>query len=256
MDWLTDPQVWAALLTLTALEIVLGIDNIVFISILSGKLPEAQQPKARTIGLALAMLMRVALLFSITWVMGLTADLFTIFGEGISGRDIILVLGGLFLIAKSTHEIHERLEGEEEAGAFRKVPSFTSVIVQIMLLDIVFSLDSVITAVGMAEELWVMVTAVVVAVAIMMVSAGPISEFVHRHPTVKMLALSFLLLIGMMLVAEGFDQHIPKGYIYSAMAFSVFVEMLNLRATKAKKATKPVELRQQPYLKETRPERL
>ena len=248
MDWLTDPQTWGALLTLTALEIVLGIDNIVFISILSGKLPEAQQPRARTLGLARAMIMRVALLFSISWVMGLTADLFTVFGEGISGRDLILLLGGVFLIGKSTHEIHNRLEGEEADRAARTAPSFASVLIQIMLLDIVFSLDSVITAVGMADELWIMITAVVVAVGIMMVSASPISEFVHRHPTVKMLALAFLLLIGVMLVAEGFDQHISKGYIYSAMAFSVFVEMLNLRASKTKKTPPPVELRQQPYL--------
>jgi predicted tellurium resistance membrane protein TerC len=250
VDWLSDPQAWAALLTLTALEIVLGIDNIVFISILSGKLPADQQKRARTLGLLLAMLMRVGLLFSISWVMGLTANLFTVLGEGISGRDLILLLGGLFLIGKSTHEIHNRLEGEEESHKARIAPSFVSVLIQIMLLDIVFSLDSVITAVGMADELWIMVAAVVIAVGIMMISAGPISNFVHKHPTLKMLALAFLLLIGVMLVAEGFEQHISKGYIYSAMTFSLFVEMLNLRAKK-KVAPPPVELRQQPHLPET-----
>ncbi|MGH9815112.1 MAG: TerC family protein [Candidatus Acidiferrales bacterium] len=230
MDWITDPQGWMALLTLTVLEIVLGIDNIVFLSILAGRLPEKQQPRARSIGLAAAMIMRILLLLSITWVMRLTAPLFTIFGNEISGRDLILILGGLFLLAKATHEIHNKLEGETEhtAGA-KRVTSFTSVIIQIMLLDIVFSLDSVITAIGMARDVSIMVIAVIAAVVFMMVFAGAISDFVNRHPTVKMLALSFLLLIGVALLADGFEQHIPKGYIYFAMAFSVFVEMLNLR---------------------------
>ncbi|MGH7808134.1 MAG: TerC family protein [Thermodesulfobacteriota bacterium] len=230
MDWISDPQIWIALITLTSLEVVLGIDNIVFISILAGKLPADQQGKARTVGLALAMLVRIGLLFSLTWIMRLTTPLFSVFGHEISGRDIILIGGGLFLLAKSTYEIHEKLEGEEgQSSAGSALPSFASVIVQIILLDIVFSLDSVITAIGMVNEIWIMITAVVIAVVFMMVSAGLISNFVHQHPTVKMLALSFLLLIGVTLVAEGLGHHIPKGYIYFAMAFSVFVEMLNLR---------------------------
>jgi predicted tellurium resistance membrane protein TerC len=228
MEWL-HPEALIALLTLTVLEIVLGIDNIIFISIVSGRLPEAQQPRARNIGLLLAMFMRIGLLFSISWIVGLTAPLFEVFGYHVSGRDLILLVGGLFLLAKATHEIHNKLEGTEEHSVTKIPPSFTSVIVQIMLLDIVFSLDSVITAVGMADELWVMVTAVVISIGIMLVAAGPISRFVDRHPTVKILALSFLLLIGMSLVAESFHQHIPKGYIYFAMGFSVLVEMLNLR---------------------------
>jgi len=244
MEWLTDPQIWIALVTLTALEIVLGIDNIIFISILAGKLPGNQQGRARTLGLALAMLMRIALLFSLTWIMRLTFPLFSVLGNEISGRDIILILGGLFLLAKSTYEIHDKLEGEEGHSSARVASSFVSVIIQIILLDIVFSLDSVITAIGMANQLWVMIAAVVIAVVFMMVSAGPISDFVHRHPTVKMLALSFLLLIGVSLIAEGLDQHIPKGYIYFAMAFSVFVEMLNLRMRRYK--VEPVKLRE-PY---------
>ena len=246
MDWILDPSLWIAFLTLTVLEIVLGIDNIVFISILAGKLPRAQQARARQLGLALAMLTRVALLFSLAWIIRLTAPLFTVLGQEISGRDLILIGGGLFLIGKSTHEIHNKLEGEEGHESGRVAASFASVIVQIMLLDIVFSLDSVITAVGMVDEVPVMVAAVVIAVGIMMVSAGTISDFVNRHPTVKMLALSFLLLVGMSLIAEGFDQHIPKGYIYFAMGFSVFVEALNLRA---RRRTKPVHLRQ-PYIPE------
>jgi predicted tellurium resistance membrane protein TerC len=229
MEWLTSPEIWAALVTLTVLEIVLGIDNIIFISILASKLPREQQARARRVGLALAMLMRIGLLFSLAWVIRLTAPLFTVLGEEISGRDLILILGGLFLLAKSTHEIHDKLEGEEGRAAGKVAASFAGVLVQIMLLDVVFSLDSVITAVGMADELGVMVAAVVIAVIIMMVSAGTISTFVDRHPTVKMLALSFLLLIGLSLLLEGFDQHIPKGYIYFAMGFSVFVEMINLR---------------------------
>lgn len=244
MEWIADPQAWIALATLTVLEIVLGIDNIIFISILAGKLPHEQQAKARTLGLALAMLTRVALLFSLTWIMRLTAPWFTVLENEISGRDIILIVGGLFLLAKSTHEIHNKLEGEAEQTTTRKATSFGSVIVQILLLDIVFSLDSVITAIGMANNLSIMIIAVVIAVVFMMWSAKPVSEFVHHHPTVKMLALSFLLLIGVTLIAEGFDQHISKGYIYFAMAFSVFVEMLNLRLRKPK--TEPVVLRQTP----------
>jgi predicted tellurium resistance membrane protein TerC len=235
MDWLMDPHAWVGFATLLALEIVLGIDNVVFISILAGKLPTSQQAKARLLGLGLAMVMRIVLLFSIAWVIRLTAPLFTIFNQEISGRDLILIIGGLFLIAKATHEIHQKLEGEEGRRSSAYVaPTFTSVIVQILLLDIVFSLDSVITAVGMVDRLSIMVSAVVIAVIFMMMFAGPIGRFVEWHPTVKMLALSFLLLIGMTLIAEGLDQHIPRGYIYSAMAFSVFVEMLNLRAQKAK----------------------
>ena len=246
MDWLTDPQIWIALATLTFLEIVLGVDNVIFISILSGKLPPAQQRRARRWGLLGAMLTRVGLLFSLAWIIRLTRPWFSIIGHEISGRDLILILGGLFLLGKSTYEIHDRLEGDE-GHASKKVPaSFTSVIIQIMLLDIVFSLDSVITAVGMVDELWVMIAAVIISVLIMMVSAEPISNFVHRHPTVKMLALSFLLLIGTSLLLEGFDQHIPKGYIYFAMGFSVFVEMINLRL---RRITPPVHLHE-PYIPE------
>jgi predicted tellurium resistance membrane protein TerC len=248
MEWLLDPQVWLAFLTLTVLEIVLGIDNVIFIAILAGKLPHEQQQRARVIGLGLAMLMRIALLFALTWIIRLTAPLFTVLGEEISGRDLILLVGGLFLLGKSTYEIHEKLEGEEGHASASVKPSFTSVIIQILLLDIVFSLDSVITAVGMADRIGVMIAAVVVAVAFMMVFAGPISRFVERHPTVKMLALSFLLLIGVTLVAEGLDRHIPKGYIYFAMAFSVGVEMLNLRLRRPQ--TAPVKLHE-PYVRET-----
>ena len=235
-----DLQILIALGTLTFLEIVLGVDNIIFISILSGKLPAAQQPAARRIGLLGAMLTRIGLLFSLTWVIRLTAPWITLFGHELSGRDLILILGGLFLLAKSTYEIHDKLEGEEGHASRRVHSSFTTVVVQIMLLDIVFSLDSVITAVGMVDQLWVMITAVIVSVALMMVSAENISRFVHRHPTVKMLALSFLLLIGMSLLLEGFDQHIPKGYIYFAMGFSVFVEMINLRL---RRRVEPVHLK-------------
>jgi predicted tellurium resistance membrane protein TerC len=241
MEWIADPGIWVALVTLTALEIVLGIDNIIFISILSGRLPKHQQQRARTIGLALAMITRIGLLFSLTVIMRLTAPLFILFTDEISGRDIILIIGGLFLIAKSTHEIHNRLEGEESSGKQSKAVSFGSVLVQVILLDIVFSLDSVITAIGMTDKLGVMVAAVMLAVVFMMFSATAISDFVHRRPTVKMLALAFLLLIGVTLVAEGFDQHIPKGYIYFSMAFSVFVEMLNLRLRKS--SASPVQLR-------------
>lgn len=232
MGWLLDPQAWIAFVTLTVLELVLGIDNIVFISILAGKLPSSQQNKARLIGLGLAMLMRILLLFSVVWLIRLTAPLFTVLGNEISGRDMILIAGGLFLLGKSTHEIHGKLEGDRRRVLGMIPPSFSSVIVQILLLDAVFSLDSVITAVGMVNQIGIMVAAVVVAVLFMMVSAKTISNFVEHHPTVKMLALSFLLLIGMTLVAEGLDQHIPKGYIYFAMGFSVFVETLNLKLRK------------------------
>ena len=249
IESLTDPQIWIALGTLTFLEIVLGVDNIIFISILSGKLPEEQQVRARRLGLLGAMVTRVLLLFSLAWIIRLTQPWFTVFGQEISGRDLILILGGLFLLGKATYEIHDKLEGEEGHASKRVAASFMSVIIQIMLLDIVFSLDSVITAVGMVDELWVMVAAVIIAVGIMMVSAEPISAFVHRHPTVKMLALSFLLLIGLSLMAEGFDHHIPKGYIYFAMGFSVFVEMINLRL---RKANKPVQLHDR-YTEEQRP---
>ena len=240
MELLTNPESLIALLTLTVLEIVLGIDNIIFISILSGKLPKEQQNRARLTGLGLAMITRILLLFSIVWIMKLTLPLFTALGQEISGRDIILIAGGLFLLAKSTFEIHDKLEGGEMHESRRTAKSFSNVIVQILLLDIVFSLDSVITAVGMANNIIIMVLAVVIAVGVMMVSSKSISEFVEKHPTIKMLALSFLLLIGVSLIAEGLEQHIPKGYIYFAMAFSVFVEMLNL---KMKSKSKPVELR-------------
>jgi predicted tellurium resistance membrane protein TerC len=239
MDWIADPSIWIAFLTLTVLEIVLGIDNIVFISILAGKLPLAQQARARTIGLTLAMVTRVLLLLTLAWMVRLTAPLFVVLGQAISGRDLILLGGGLFLVAKSTREIHHKLEGEDRTAG-RGHSSFRSVIIQILLLDIVFSLDSVITAVGMVEEVGVMIAAVMVAVGVMLLSAGPIGRFVDRHPTVKMLALSFLLLIGVTLIAEGFEQHISKGYIYFAMGFSVFVETLNLRLQRG--APPPVRL--------------
>ena len=239
MEWLSDPQIWIAFLTLSVLELVLGIDNIIFISILSGKLPAEEQPRARFIGLSLALIMRVILLFSLTWVMGLVEPLFTVFNQSVSGRDLILLIGGLFLIGKSTHEIHGSLEGEEGHAAKKVYASFVSVIVQITLLDIVFSLDSVITAIGMVDNIWVMIAAVTVSIVAMMFFAKPIGEFVEKHPTIKMLALAFLLLIGFTLVAEGFHQHIPKGYIYGAMAFSVFVEILNMRL---RKKGKPVNL--------------
>jgi predicted tellurium resistance membrane protein TerC len=233
MECLTDPQMWLGLLTLTALEIVLGIDNIVFISILAGKLPAEQQPRARMIGLALALVTRIILLLSLSWVIGLTAPLFSVFGKAISGRDLVLVLGGLFLLGKSTSEIHGTLEGvAAKGGPTIAEASFTSIIIQIGLLDMVFSLDSVITAVGMVDQIGVMIAAVMIAIGFMMFAAGPLGGFVERHPTIKMLALSFLLLIGMTLVAEGLGQHIAKGYIYFAMGFSVLVETLNFRLRK------------------------
>ena len=232
MEWLSDPQVWIAFVTLLALEIVLGIDNIIFISILADKLPVEQQSRARYIGLGLALVIRVILLFSLSWVIGLTAPLFTVLNHEISGRDLILLLGGLFLLGKATFEIHENLEGEQGHASARVKANFTSVIIQIILLDAVFSLDSVITAVGMVEEVGIMIAAVVVAIFFMMFFAAPVGGFVQRHPTIKMLALSFLLLIGLTLIVEGFDYHIPKGYVYFAMGFSVFVEMLNLRLRK------------------------
>lgn len=245
LNWVSDPQIWISLLTLTVLEIVLGIDNIVFISILAGKLPADRQAQARTVGLMLALITRVLLLASIFWLTKLTADLFHVLGQGISGKDLVLILGGLFLIWKSVHEIHGSMEGEQHGEGnevARAASSFSSVIVQIILIDIVFSLDSVITAVGMAQHIGVMIAAVVLAMAVMLIASGPISDFVNRHPTVKMLALSFLLLIGVVLVADGLGQHISKGYIYFAMAFSVGVEMLNLRMRRKVKQ-KPVELR-------------
>ena len=240
MDWITDPQIWISLVTLTALEIVLGIDNIIFISILAGKLPANQQAKARQTGLMLALITRILLLCSLAWMVKLTAPFLTLFGFGLSGRDLILLGGGLFLIWKSTREIHEKLEGaEEHARAGKVAPKFSAIIVQILLLDIVFSLDSVITAVGMANQLGVMIAAVVIALVVMLKYAGAVSDFVHKHPTLKMLALSFLLLIGVTLVAEGTHQHVNKGYIYFAMAFSFAVELLNL---KLRKKSVPVAL--------------
>lgn len=239
MEWLADPQIWIAFTTLTVLELVLGIDNVIFISILSGKLPAEQQARGRFIGLTLALAMRVLLLLSLSWIIGLTAPLFTIFEKDISGRDLVLIIGGLFLIGKSTYEIHGSLEGEEGHASKRVYSSFASVILQITLLDIVFSLDSVITAVGMVNNLWIMISAVIVSIIAMMLFAGPIGSFVQRHPTIKMLALAFLLLIGVTLVGDGLGQHIPKGYIYFAMAFSVLVEVLNMRL---RRKAEPVHL--------------
>lgn len=238
-EWINSPEAWAALVTLTALEIVLGIDNIIFIAILVGRLPEHQRDTARRLGLTLAMVTRLALLFSIVWLMGLSAPWFNVFGNEISARDLILIAGGLFLLVKATHEIHGSLEGAEP-GKEVKLNSFAMVLVQIALLDIVFSLDSVITAVGLVEHVSVMAIAIVIAVAVMLFAAKPINEFVDRHPTIKMLALSFLILVGFTLIVEGFDVHVPKGYIYFAMTFSIAVEMLNIRLRK--KAVQPVVL--------------
>ena len=246
MDWITQPQTWISLITLIVLELVLGVDNVIFISILSAKLPLAQQGKARTVGLLLAILSRVLLLLSLSWLVGLEEPLFDVALPVIghfapSGRDLILLAGGIFLIAKSTHEIHDKLEGEEGHESTRVPATFASVVIQIMLLDVVFSLDSVITAVGMVDQLSIMVAAVIIAVIVMIFASKSISDFVDRHPTIKMLALSFLLLIGFTLMIEAFDVHVPKGYVYFAMAFSVFVELLNLRV-RAKQT--PVQLRQ------------
>jgi predicted tellurium resistance membrane protein TerC len=243
VDLLLNPEVWIAFLTLLALEIVLGIDNIVFISILVDKLPEERQALTRRLGLGMALVMRILLLLSLSWVIGLTAPLFTAFGHEISGRDVILILGGLFLLGKSTYEIHENLEGEEGHSSAKVRATFASVLVQIVLIDVVFSLDSVITAVGMVDQISVMIAAVTVAILVMMVSAEAVSGLVNRHPTLKMLALSFLILIGLALLLEGFDQHIPKGYIYFAMGFAVFVEVLNIRTRRRREArSHPVEL--------------
>jgi predicted tellurium resistance membrane protein TerC len=244
MAWITDPEIWIALLTLTTLEVVLGIDNVIFISILAGKLPADQQGRARQVGLALALVTRILLLLSISWIVRLEEPLFNLGSFGLSGRDLILLGGGLFLIAKSTHEIHERLEGDTGHASAKVAASFVNVILQILILDVVFSLDSVITAVGMADNVGVMIAAVIIAVVIMLVAAGGISNFVNQHPTVKMLALSFLLLIGANLIVEALHVHIPKGYVYFAMGFSVFVELLNLRARTKK--VKPVKLHE-PY---------
>ncbi len=249
MEWLANPELWVAFLTLTALEIVLGIDNIIFISILVSRLPKAQQPKARFFGLALAMGTRILLLLSISWVMRLTTDLFHVFGEGFSGRDLILFFGGLFLLFKSTAEIYHSLEGEEEAQASGgKAYGFMGIIVQIAIIDIVFSLDSVITAVGLVDNVPVMVAAIVISVIVMMLSAGTISDFIDKHPSLKMLALSFLIVVGTVLVAEAFDVHVPKGYVYFAMAFSLAVEAVNIRMRTArararKEELEPVQLR-------------
>lgn len=244
MDWITQPETWIAFITLVALELVLGVDNVIFISILAGKLPQDQQGRARRTGIMLAVITRILLLISLRWMIGLEAPLFTVFHLDVSGRDLILFAGGLFLIAKSTHEIHQRLEGAEGETSAKIQGTFWSVIIQIMLLDIVFSLDSVITAVGMVDQLAIMVAAVVIAAVVMVFTSDFLANFVERHPTIKMLALSFLLLIGFTLVAEGFHQHISKGYIYFAMGFSVFVEMLNLRLRQP--AGRPVNLRD-PY---------
>ena len=244
MEWLAEPQTWIAFVTLVALELVLGVDNVVFISILAGKLPANQQGRAVRTGIALAVGSRILLLLSLSWIIGLTAPLFSVLNFEISGRDIVLFLGGLFLIGKSTNEIHDKLEGEEGHASASVKPSFAAVMVQVVLLDVIFSLDSVITAVGMVDQLPVMVAAVIVAAGAMIAVCGPLAAFVDRHPTVKMLALSFLLLIGFTLVVEALHRHIPKGYIYFAMAFSVFVEMLNLRV---RRAEAPIELRK-PYV--------
>jgi len=242
MEWLADPSLWLSLLTLTLLEIVLGIDNLVFIAVLVGKLPANRRAAARRLGIGLAVVTRLALLAAIVWIIGLTADAFELFGRGFSWRDIVLILGGLFLLYKATHEIHDALEGDEGEASRRVHATFSAVVAQIALLDIVFSLDSVITAVGLVEQIWIMAAAIVIAVAIMLLAAGPVSGFVERRPTVKMLALSFLLLIGTALIADGFGVHIPKGYIYSAMGFSVLVEGLNLAVQRRR--AKPVHLRQ------------
>ncbi|CAD5374369.1 TerC family protein [Rubrivivax sp. A210] len=240
MEILSNPQAWIAFATLTALELVLGIDNIIFISILVDKLPKERREFARRLGLFMAMFMRIGLLLVLAWIVGLVTPLFSVFGKGISGRDLILILGGLFLIWKSTGEIHQSLEGEEEHGPSAVKATFTAVILQIMLVDLVFSLDSIITAVGMVDDVKIMIAAVIASVGLMMVFAGPIGRFVSDHPTIKMLALSFLVVVGVVLVAEGFGHHVPKGYVYFGMAFSLAVEMLNIRMRKSR--AKPVQL--------------
>lgn len=246
MDWFSNPQIWIAFFTLVILELVLGVDNVIFISILAGKLPAEQQQTARVVGLGLAVFSRLILLFSLSWIIGLTEPLISIGSFHLSGRDLILIIGGLFLIGKSTHEIHQKLEGEVGHASAKVKPSFASVIIQVLLLDVVFSLDSVITAVGMVDQIEIMIAAVIIAAVIMIISAETISRFVNQHPTVKMLALSFLLLIGFTLIVEGLHQHIPKGYIYFAMAFAVLVELLNIRL---RKASQPVKLHE-PYIAE------
>lgn len=245
LELLSDPQVWMAFATLTALELVLGIDNIIFISILVDKLPVEQREAARRLGLFMAMFMRIGLLLILAWIVGLTAPLFTILGQGISGRDLVLILGGLFLLWKSVGEIHESLEGAEGSASGAVKATFAAVILQIMVIDLVFSLDSIITAVGMVDQVAVMIAAVIASVGLMMFFAGPIGRFVSDHPTIKMLALSFLVVVGVVLIAEGFDHHVPKGYIYSAMAFSLVVEMLNIRMRK--RSAHPVHLHS-PYV--------
>jgi len=232
MDWMLEPQLWVAFITLFALELVLGVDNVIFISILAGKLPTTVQKRARVIGLSLAVVSRLILLLSLSWIIRLTEPLFSVFNFDVSGRDIIVIVGGLFLIGKATHEIHDKLEGEEGYASTRAKATFSSFIVQVLLLDVIFSLDSVITAVGMVDRIEIMAAAIVIAAGVMIFSAGRLSAFVERHPTIKMLALAFLLLIGFTLIVEGLHQHIPKGYIYFAMAFSLFVEFLNLRLRK------------------------
>ncbi|MFV9675545.1 MAG: TerC family protein [Anaerolineales bacterium] len=239
MDWMLEPQLWVAFITLVALELVLGVDNVIFISILAGKLPPASQQRARVIGLSLAVVSRLLLLLSLSWIIRLTEPIFSVFSFNVSGRDIILIVGGLFLIGKATHEIHDKLEGEEGHASARVKATFSSFLVQVFLLDMVFSLDSVITAVGMVDRIEIMTAAVIIAAGVMIFSSGPLSAFVERHPTIKMLALAFLLLIGFTLIVEGLHQHIPKGYIYFAMAFSLFVEFLNLRL---RKTVAPVKL--------------
>ncbi len=251
MEWISDPQIWIAFLTLVALELVLGVDNVIFISILAGKLPQHQQSKARKTGIAMAVISRILLLLSLSWIIGLTTPIFSIFNFHISGRDLVLLIGGLFLMGKATMEIHEKLEGTEGHSSTKVKATFWSVILQVMLLDVVFSLDSVITAVGMVDEVAVMIAAVIVAAVGMIFSADALSNFVEGHPTVKMLALSFLLMIGFTLIVESLHQHIPKGYIYFAMGFSIFVEMLNLRIRKTER--EPIKLHQ-PYAKEEKSE--
>jgi predicted tellurium resistance membrane protein TerC len=248
MDWLTDPKVWIAFITLVSLELVLGVDNVIFISILAGKLPTPQQDRARRTGLALAVVSRILLLASLSWIISLNQSLFIVFGLDISGRDIILMLGGLFLVGKATNEIHQKLEGEQGHASARVQATFASVIFQVLLLDVVFSLDSVITAIGMVDQLAIMIAAVLIAAIVMIAASGPLARFVEQRPTVKMLALSFLLLIGFTLIVEGLHQHIPKGYIYFAMGFSIFVEFLNLRLRKVR--VEPVKLHE-PYTPET-----